>query len=91
TMVALFCKKQHHSSPLCDECEEIYIYATGRMANCPLLESSLFCSSCHIHCYDEEHREAIRKIMKYSGKRMLLYHPVMALKHVVQSLRKRGK
>ena len=30
-------------------------------------------------------RERIKKVMKFSGPRMLLYHPFMAVWHVVSS------
>ncbi len=33
-------------------------------------------------------REKIRRVMRYAGPRMLLRHPVMALLHMVDGLRK---
>lgn len=44
-----------------------------------------FCSSCKIHCYREEERKKIREVMKFSGPRMLIYHPLLVIKHSVQS------
>ena len=52
---------------------------------CPFMEKKTFCSNCTVHCYKPEMRERIKKVMKFSGPRMLLYHPFMAVWHVVSS------
>ena len=41
-----------------------------------------FCNVCPIHCYKPEMRRQIRAVMRYSGPRMLLYAPGMALRHI---------
>jgi hypothetical protein len=33
-------------------------------------------------------RERIREVMRYSGPRMLLSHPLMAIRHLIDGLRK---
>jgi hypothetical protein len=30
-------------------------------------------------------REKIREVMRFSGPRMMFYHPVMAVRHLVES------
>ena len=70
---------------LCDECSALYEYAAQRSRMCPFMEKKTFCSNCTVHCYKPEMRERIKKVMKFSGPRMLLYHPFMAVWHVVSS------
>ena len=86
-MIALYCWKQHRTkSGLCFECAELASYARRRVDNCPFMESKTFCSSCHTHCYRSDMRERIRTVMRFSGPRMLLYHPVMTLHHMASVL-----
>ena len=40
------------------------------------------CRRCPIHCYRPAMRERIRCIMRWAGPRMLLYHPLAALRHL---------
>lgn len=85
-MIALYCKKQHKSKTgLCPECKELNDYACMRSEKCPFMETKTFCSNCKVHCYKPEMREKIRKVMRFSGPRMLFSHPVMAIYHVVES------
>ncbi|MDR2525428.1 MAG: nitrous oxide-stimulated promoter family protein, partial [Oscillospiraceae bacterium] len=34
-------------------------------------------------CYRADMREKIRAVMRYAGPRMLLHHPVMAIRHFI--------
>ena len=47
-------------------------YAHQRIDCCPFMESKTFCSNCSVHCYQKEQREQIRRVMRFSGPRMLL-------------------
>lgn len=89
-MIRLYCKKLHGTQKgLCPECRELAEYSVMRSARCPFMETKAFCSNCRVHCYKPEMREKIRKVMRFSGPRMLLHHPVMAVRHVMES--RRGK
>lgn len=91
-MISLYCKKQHHQKDgLCDECEDLYAYAKKRIELCPFMETKSFCSACKVHCYQKEKRDAIRNIMRFSGPRMLMYHPVMAIRHVIETMKGKRK
>ena len=48
----------------------------------PFMETKTFCSQCKVHCYKKDKREQIRKVMRFSGPRMLVYHPIMAIRHL---------
>ena len=76
--IEINCINQHQSRPkvsveshgvsasLCDECSELLGYASHRREVCPL-DPKPTCKNCHIHCYQPEMREKIRKVMRYSG------------------------
>ena len=38
-----------------------------------------------VHCYQPQMRGQIRQGMRYSGPRMLFHHPVMAIRHLIES------
>lgn len=82
-MIRLYCRKNHKTKELCNECAELDRYARERSDRCPFMENKTFCSNCKVHCYKPEMREKIRKVMRFSGPRMMLYHPVMAIMHLI--------
>ena len=95
-MIRLYCRKKHKESDrkkgqLCPECQELFDYARLRSEKCPFMEKKTFCSNCKVHCYKPEMREKIRQVMRFSGPRMLLYHPILAVWHVVCSVREKKK
>jgi hypothetical protein len=49
------------------------------------MESKTFCSNCKVHCYKPEMREKIREVMRFSGPRMILHHPITSIRHVIES------
>lgn len=92
-MIRLYCRKKHGSEKghLCPACEKLRSYSHLRSNRCPFMESKTFCSNCRVHCYRPEMREQIREVMRFSGPRMMLYHPVMALGHMVSSMKEKKK
>lgn len=76
---------------LCPECAELEAYARARSERCPFMEEKTFCSNCTVHCYRPEMRERIRTVMRYAGPRMLFHHPVMAVRHMIESQRERRR
>lgn len=94
-MIALYCRKNHKNvdkqNALCPECEKLATYAAARSEHCPRMEEKTFCANCKIHCYKPEMRERIRVVMRFSGPRMLLYHPILAIWHLITTIKeKRG-
>lgn len=91
-MIALYCKKKHHTRDgLCPECAALEAYARQRSKKCPFMETKTFCSNCPVHCYKADMREKIRKVMAFSGPWMLLYHPVTAIRHVLETIKERRR
>lgn len=91
-MIRLYCKKKHGTKKkLCTECEELVQYAMMRSDKCPFMETKTFCSNCRVHCYKPEMREKIREVMRFSGPRMIFSHPVMAIRHVIESKKEKKR
>lgn len=91
-MIALYCRKKHGvRGGLCPDCAELDRYARLRSDRCPFMETKTFCSNCRVHCYKAEMREKIREVMRFSGPRMLFYHPVAAARHVIESKKEKKK
>lgn len=89
-MIMLYCNKKHGSKKeLCAECVKIYEYACVRSDKCPFMDTKTFCSNCKVHCYKQDMREKIQEIMRFSGPRMIFYHPVIAVKHLIESNREK--
>ena len=90
-MIALYCKKNHGGKTLCPDCTALEAYARQRSDKCPFLETKTFCSNCRVHCYKPEMREKIRAVMRFSGPRMIFYHPVTAVRHVIETKREKRR
>ena len=56
---------------LCTDCRELLVYAIARRRACPL-DPKPACKDCPIHCYKPERRAEIRKIMRFSGRHLIL-------------------
>ena len=85
-MIALYCRKKHHTrGGLCPQCAALDAYAKMRADKCPFMETKTFCSNCRIHCYKPDMRAKIREAMRFAGPRMILHHPVAAIRHVVET------
>jgi hypothetical protein len=88
-MIKKYCRGNHKckNGELCEECKALTEYALFRLEKCPFKVNKQFCSFCKIHCYKPEYREEIKKVMKYSGPRMIFTHPIFAISHVVQMIK----
>ena len=87
-MVRIHCRGVHGTrGGLCQGCEELLDYARARLDACRFGEGKPTCDACTVHCYLPDMRERIRAVMRYSGPRMLLRHPLMALRHLLDGRR----
>lgn len=92
-MIALYCRKNHSDTvgkELCPSCEELLRYSNARSEKCPFMEQKTFCSNCKIHCYKPDMREKIKEVMRFSGPRMLMYHPLLAIWHLICALKEKS-
>lgn len=82
-MIRLYCLKKEMNATLCADCEELLYYAHTRLDRCPFGEKKSSCKKCKVHCYKPAMREKMRKVMRFSGPRMILYAPWEAIKHLL--------
>nr|WP_034860415.1 nitrous oxide-stimulated promoter family protein [Enterococcus caccae] len=59
-------------------------YSHLRLDVCRFGEEKPTCKQCPVHCYRPDYKEQMKQVMRYSGPRMLLYHPVLAVKHLLK-------
>ena len=90
-MVRYYCRAHHmdreKSDGLCDECRKLLRYAYTRLDKCPYGDSKPNCSSCRIHCYKRDMKEAIKAVMRYSGPRMIFYAPLDAVVYILRKIK----
>jgi hypothetical protein len=88
-MLRLYCRGHEHPgrAPLCAECAELLEYATRRLERCVFGDAKPTCTNCTVHCYSAEKREQIRQVMKWSGPRMPLRHPILSIYHMFDGRR----
>lgn len=93
-MIDIYCKGNKHSRQkghLCESCQALLDYAKMRSEKCPRKGEKTFCSTCPIHCYKSEYRVKVKEVMKYAGPRMLYIHPVIAIKHMINTYKYKSK
>ncbi|MDA3832740.1 MAG: nitrous oxide-stimulated promoter family protein [Spirochaetales bacterium] len=88
-MLRLYCRKHHGAEELCVDCRELSDYSRKRLAHCPFQGGKTSCGQCEVHCYNSAMRERIRYVMREIGPTMLWSHPLMALAHLFDGLRKK--
>lgn len=89
-MIQIYCK-HHHQASLCEECQQLTDYAMNRIDKCRFKSDKPTCAKCPVHCYQAKMREKIRQVMRFSGPRMLLWHPILTVWHYVDEFKNRNK
>lgn len=88
-MINIYCRKKHGTTgELCEECRELKDYAFKRLDSCRFKENKGTCKNCKIHCYKPEMKEKIKKVMKFSGPRLIIYNPKELISHMIMGLKK---
>ena len=83
-MAHIYCRDHHGSgADLCGECLSFIRFAEFRLAKCPYGQTKPTCKRCPIHCYRRDMKDLARSIMTYSGPRMLVKHPYLAIRHLL--------
>ena len=91
-MIGIYCRKKHGTKKgLCPRCRELLDYAAARSDRCPFMETKTFCSNCKVHCYRPDMRARIKEVMRFSGPRMIFYHPGMAARHMIESTKEKSR
>lgn len=88
-MIDIYCEQfNSRVAEHCAEYKELSAYALNKVDNCPYQENKPVCPKCKIHCYNKEMRDKIKKIMRYSGPKMIFRHPYLAVMHLIDSIKK---
>src|SRR5574344_771731 len=82
-MITLYCRHKEGNKSLCPSCKALQEYAIARLTNCKFGAEKPACKNCPIHCYRPDMRQAIQKVMRYSGPRMIYLAPWTAIKHLI--------
>ncbi len=85
-MIELY-EKHHPVEGDPDKYKRLSDYATNRLERCYFGEDKPACKHCPIHCYQPVRRDEIKAIMRWSGPRMLLHHPILAIRHLIDDHR----
>lgn len=83
SMIQIYCRGNHDGKNLCEECRSLIGYSSLRLDKCVFSESKPVCSKCFVHCYEKQKREQMRCVMRYSGPRMIIHHPVLSFLHAL--------
>ena len=83
-MIRLYCQRKEGNKSLCEQCSQLEEYAHKRLSACKYGEQKTSCKKCPTHCYRKDMREKIRQVMRFSGPRMILYHPLEAIRHLFE-------
>lgn len=88
-MLQMFCRAHHRAAQgtLCRDCAALHDYAHRRIARCVFGEAKPTCANCTVHCYKPVMREHVRRVMRWSGPRMLWRHPVLTVRHLIDGRR----
>ncbi len=81
-MVAIYCRFKEKNRYLCNDCNQLLDYAFRRLEHCKFGNEKGTCRKCPIHCYKPDMREKMREVMRFSGPRMIFFHPIMAIRHL---------
>jgi Nitrous oxide-stimulated promoter len=88
-MVRMYCRRHHghaQSTP-CSECASLLAYASRRTERCVFGDAKPTCANCLVHCYTQVMRERVKAVMRWAGPRMLLRHPILAVRHKLDGLK----
>ena len=87
-MIGMRCRSAHRTpAGLCDDCARLLAYAEARIDACRFGADKPVCNRCPVHCYSRPMRDQVRTVMRFSGPRMPLAHPLLAVLHLRDSLR----
>jgi hypothetical protein len=106
-MIRMYCVAHHQGLPvtseteppsrsrarngLCHECAALLDYSSRRIESCRYGDGKPTCAQCPVHCFRPETRDHVRAVMRYSGPRMTLRHPYLAVRHLLDARRGRGR
>ena len=85
-MIRLYCRHKEGNRQLCRDCSELLKYARTRVDRCRFAANKPTCRKCPVHCYRPDMKHRMQLVMRWAGPRMLLYHPMAAIRHLIREL-----
>lgn len=82
-MISLYEKAHPAPNDSLDYYQKLFSYAINRLEKCRYGEDKPACKQCPIHCYQPKMREQMKLVMRWSGPKMLLHHPILAIRHLL--------
>lgn len=67
---------------LCADCRKLLAHAFVKRSHCPMHPKPA-CKHCPSHCYHPRYRAAIREVMKFSGRHLVLTGRIDYLAHLL--------
>ncbi|MDU4093619.1 MAG: nitrous oxide-stimulated promoter family protein [Pantoea sp.] len=86
-MIALYQAGCPQADSDAERYRSLYHYAVKRLDRCAFGAEKPACKQCPIHCYQPAKREEMKQIMRWAGPRMLIYHPILAIRHLIDDKR----
>jgi len=93
-MVEIYCHGNDHvcrEHEFCGPCLDLLRYAHERLDKRVFGKERPVCALCPVHCYQTTRRVEITRVMRYSGPKMFLRHPFLALSHLFTGNTKPGE
>ncbi|MCX6257492.1 MAG: nitrous oxide-stimulated promoter family protein [Bacteroidia bacterium] len=82
-MISVYCWARHgERTTLCPECAGLLEYSLQRVNKCIFGEDKPQCKTCPVHCYSPEMKERIKKVMRFSGPKMIFHYPLLSVIHL---------
>ncbi|MEQ4635440.1 nitrous oxide-stimulated promoter family protein [Providencia stuartii] len=82
-MIQLYEKAHPVPADSPEQYKKLYAYAINRLEKCRYGEQKPACKQCPIHCYQPKMREQMKIVMRWAGPKMLLHHPILAIRHLL--------
>jgi len=87
-MIKMYCNNHHkQNNNICENCNKLLLHALDKIDKCVFHQFKTVCSRCKVHCYKKVMRDKIKEVMRFSGSRLLIYHPMLGIKHLMDKYR----
>ena len=83
--LGIYCNQKHNTKDghLCPKCTAMLTTILLKMKQCKYGSTKPICDHCDSLCFGSEYNKIFMEAMTTTGKKMLVKHPVMAIKHKV--------
>ena len=86
-MIHLYCNHHHNHRTICNDCLSLLAFSQRRLERCIYGAEKPTCQQCPVHCYKPAQREQVKQIMRWAGPRLILKHPIMTIRHLIDNRR----